>query len=152
VRPGPALIAVDVVAWGLVHASTGYLVHRLPARAFDRDGWLWRERAVERGGRLYVRVFRVRRWKRRLPEAGDLFRGGFDKSRLRSRDPGYLRDYVRETRRAELGHLLAAAGALLFFLWNPCPLGLVMVLYGVVANAPCVISQRFNRLRLRRLL
>ena len=151
-RPGPALVAVDVVAWGVVHASTGYLVHRLPARTFERDRWLWRERAVEGGGRLYVRVFRVRRWKRWLPEAGDLFRGGFDKSRLRSRAPEYLRRYVQETRRAELGHVLAAAGSVLFFLWNPWPLGLFMVLYGVVANAPCVISQRYNRIRLRRLL
>src|SRR5687768_3194052 len=104
------LVLVNVVAWGLIHAGTGYLVHRLPARRFERDTWLTRARRVERDGRLYVDVFRIKRWKHVLPEAGALFAGGFDKRHLPSRDPGYLATYARETRRAELGHWLAAAG------------------------------------------
>ena len=145
------LVVVNVVAWGVIHASTGYLVHRLPARLFARDTWLTRQRPFERDGRLYVRVFRIKRWKHLLPEAGALFAGGFDKRRLASRADDYLTTYLRETRRAELGHWLAAAGAPLFFLWNPAWIGALMVLYAVVANGPCVLSQRYNRLRLLRI-
>ena len=146
------LVAVDVVAWGVIHASTGYLVHRLPARLFERDTFLTRTRRIEAGGALYVRFLRIKRWKGWLPEAGNLFAGGFDKKHLARRDPAYLATYVRETRRAELGHVLAAAAAPLFFLWNPWYVGVAMLVYAVAANGPCVASQRYNRLRLLRIL
>ena len=147
-----ALVALDVVAWAAIHASTGYLVHRLPARRFERDTFLSRIRRFEAGGAFYVRVLRIKRWKGWLPEAGNLFAGGFDKKRLAHRDPVYLATYVRETRRAELGHVLAALPAPLFFLWNPWYAGVAMLVYAVVANGPCVASQRYNRLRLLRIL
>ena len=146
------LVAVDVGAWAFFHASTGYLVHRLPARRFERDTRLTRARRFEAGGRLYTRVLRIRRWKGRLPEAGALFAGGFDKKRLRGSSVEDLRTFARETRRAELGHGLAAAAAPLFFLWNPPAVGVVMLVYAVAANGPCIAAQRYNRLRLLRIL
>lgn len=146
----PLLVLLDVLAWGVIHASTGYLVHRLPARAFERDTWLTRPRRWERGGRLYVEVFRIKRWKHLLPEAGALFSGGFDKRRLTARNPEYLATYARETRRAELGHWLAALGVPIFFLWNPWWVGGLMAIYAIAANGPCVLSQRYNRIRLLR--
>lgn len=148
----PATVALDVVAWGIIHAGTGYLVHRLPARMFADDGFLHRPRAIEGGGRLYVDVLRIKRWKRLLPEAGALFAGGFDKRRLAGTTDEYLMAFVRETRRAELGHWLATAGAPLFFLWNPYQVGLVMILYAAAANGPCIAAQRYNRLRLCRII
>ena len=148
----PLLVLVDVVAWALVHASTGYLVHRLPSHRFASDTWLTRPRRWEREGRFYVEVLRIKRWKHLLPEAGALFAGGFDKRHLRGREPGYLATYTRETRRAELGHWLAAAAAPLFFLWNPWPVGAAMLVYAVVANGPCICSQRYNRIRLLRIV
>lgn len=148
----PALVAVDAVAWVTVQVGTGYLVHRLPRRLFEDDGWLYRQRAAEAGGRLYVRGLRIKRWKKLLPEAGDLFAGGFDKAALARCDDAYLATYVLETRRAELGHWLALAPAPLFFLWNPWPLGVLMQAYALVVNGPCIASQRYNRLRLQRVL
>lgn len=147
----PVLVLVDVVAWGLIHASTGYLVHRMPARAFERDLGIWRQRSFEQNGRLWVRLG-VLRWKKWLPEAGDLFAGGFDKSRIPSRRDEDLRLYARETRRAELGHWLAAGFAPAFFLWNPWYGGVPMLFYAVAANGPCVVSQRYNRTRIMRVL
>ena len=145
------LVLVDVVAWGLIHAGTGYLVHRLPGRCFEHDTWLTRPRSFEGRGRFYVAVLRIKRWKHLLPEAGALFAGGFDKRHLRGRDAAYLATYTRETRRAELGHWLAAAAAPLFFVWNPWWVGVAMVGYAAVANGPCIASQRYNRLRLTRI-
>lgn len=148
----PLTAVLDVVAWAVFHASTGYLVHRMKAARFAADWWLHRPRSFERGGRFYVDVLRIKRWKRWLPEAGDLFAGGFDKRHLVSRDRAYLETYVLETRRAELGHWTAAACAPLFFLWNPWPIGLVMIMYGALSNAPCIAAVRYNRLRLQRIL
>jgi glycosyl-4,4'-diaponeurosporenoate acyltransferase len=146
------LVVIDVVAWAVFHAGTGYLVHRLPGRRFDHDTWLTKPRRFEDDGRFYVRVLRIKRWKRHLPEAGGLFPGGFDKKHLRATDMVYLLTHARETRRAELGHWLAAACAPLFFFWNPWPVGVVMLGYGVAANGPCIAAQRYNRLRLARIV
>lgn len=148
----PALVAVDIGAWLLIHLVVGYGAHRLPLRLLQRDTWVTRERSVERGGRLYVRGFRIHRWKRWLPEAGAVFAGGFDKRGLPRRDTDYLQRYLAETRRAELAHWAMLASAPLFFLWNPWTAAVLMPVYGVLANVPCILSQRYNRIRLRRVL
>ena len=102
--------------------------------------------------RRYERVLRIKRWKRLLPEAGDLFRGGFSKRRMLRHDRDYLERFVVETRRAELTHWLIMGAVPFFFLWNPWWLALAMLGYGIVANVPCLLTQRYNRARLLRML
>lgn len=149
--PGATALA-NVGAWLLVHAGTGYLVHRLPAHRLRRDGPLLRLRPWERSGTAYERVLRVRRWKDHLPEAGDLFAGGVSKRHLPSPGAAGVERFVVETRRAERGHWLAMAGGPLAVLWNP-PAGVAaMVAYGVLVNLPFVVVQRYNRARALRVL
>jgi glycosyl-4,4'-diaponeurosporenoate acyltransferase len=145
-----AAVVVDAAAWAAVQVATGYLAHRLPDRVLDRDRWLWRERAWERGGRFYVDVARIRRWKRFLPEAGAAFEGGFDKRRLRGRAAADLERFAVETRRAELGHVLAVLPTPVFVALNPPALAPFMVVYPLAVNLPCIAAQRYNRIRLRR--
>ena len=147
-----ATVAADAAAWACVQAAAGYLVHRLPDHVLDRDRWLWRERVWERGGRFYVEAAGIRRWKALLPEAGAAFEGGFDKRHLRGRGAADLERLARETRRAELGHWLAVVPAPLFVRCNPPVLAPFMVLYALAVNLPCVAAQRYNRIRLRRVL
>jgi glycosyl-4,4'-diaponeurosporenoate acyltransferase len=146
------LAVIDALVWLLLHLAVGYGVHRLPERALARETWWSRERGWEQGGTVYGAWLRIRAWKPYLPEAGAVFPGGFDKARLRRRDDSYLRSYLLETRRAELGHLLALGAAPFFFLWNPPWLGWCMQGYALLANLPCILAQRYNRARLRRVL
>jgi len=148
--PDAATVVVDVVAWAAVHAGTGYAVHRLPTSRLG-DAWLYRRRRFEGEG-FYRRVLRVPRWKDRVPEAGALFAGGVSKRALPAEELGGLDRFVVETRRAELGHWLAAAAGPVFVLWNPWPAAVVLVAYGMAANLPCVAIQRYNRLRAERVL
>ena len=98
------LLAVgDAALWAVWSAGCGYVAHRLPASTLARDGPL-RLRGVERDGRVYERVLRIKAWKDALPEAGSLFRGGFSKRRLRRHDRDYLEQFRIETRRAEWTH------------------------------------------------
>jgi glycosyl-4,4'-diaponeurosporenoate acyltransferase len=150
--PLGVVVAVDVAAWAAVGVAAGYAAHKLPLRRLDHDGRLTRLRAFERDGRWYERRLRIKRWKGRLPEAGDLFAGGFSKRRLAGAGPDDLRRFAAETRRAELTHWWVLAAGPLFVLWNPWWLALVMVGYGVAANVPCLVVQRYNRARLLRLL
>ena len=152
VMPQAATIVVDVVAWGAFHAATGYAAHRLTDERLDEDSWLLRPRRFETGGRWYRRTLRIDRWKDRLPEAGDLFRGGISKRHL----PGYadanLQLFARETRRAELAHWWAMWCGPLFVLWNPPLAAALLVGYGVAVNLPFVAIQRYNRLRIEALV
>lgn len=149
--PTWAVVVANIAFWAVVHAGTGYLVHRLPAERLARDGCLWRTRRLERGARLYERV-RIRSWKDRLPEAGALFAGGTSKRHLPDRSTGGLELFVVETRRAELGHWLALLAGPVAIAWNP-PVGAVaMVAYGVLVNAPFIVIQRYNRQRIQRIL
>ena len=145
--PGAVLVA-NVAGAAVIHAATGYAVHRLPAERLAGDGWLWRCRGWERDGRWYEHLG-IRRWKRRVPEAGALFAGGVSK---RSVGRAGLTRFVIETRRAELGHWLAIACIPVFALWNP-PAGVaLMAVYELAANLPCIAIQRYNRPRAQRAL
>ncbi len=145
-------ILIDSAAWLVLHLGLAWAVTQLPASAFSPRGWLFRERGWERGGALYERLFRVHRWKRLLPDGAALFRRGFRKKRLLSRDPAYLARFRVETCRGELAHWLVLASAPLFFLWNPPRVGLLMIGYAVLASLPFIVAQRYNRCRLSRLL
>lgn len=149
----PALtVVVDVLAWGLFHAATGYAAHRLPDARLERDGWLLRPRRFETAGPFYRRRLRIHAWKDALPEAGALFPGGVSKRRLPGRDAAGLELFVRETRRAELAHWWAMGCAPAFLLWNPPLPAALLVGYGVAVNLPFVLIQRYNRLRTRAIL
>ena len=149
----PALtIAVDVIAWGAFHAATGYAAYRLDESRLGRDGWLLRERRFENAGRWYRRWLRINRWKDKVPDAGDLFRGGVSKRHLPAYDDAGLQSFVRETRRAELAHWWAMWCGPVFVLWNPPLAAGLLVGYGVLANLPFVAIQRYNRFRTQALI
>jgi glycosyl-4,4'-diaponeurosporenoate acyltransferase len=152
VMPQALTVVVDVIAWGIFHAATGYAAHRLDERRLRRDGWLLRPRRFEAAGRWYRRRLRIDRWKDKVPEAGGLFRGGVSKRHLPSYDEAGLRLFVRETRRAELAHWWAMSCGLLFVLWNPPLAAGLLVGYGVVANLPFIVIQRYNRFRTQALI
>lgn len=152
VMPPALTIVVDVVAWGVFHTATGYAAHRLGEARLGRDGWLLRPRGFEAGGRWYRRRLRIDRWKDRLPDAGDLFRGGLSKRQLPAYDPAGLQLFARETRRAELAHWWALACGPVFVLWNPPLAAALLVGYGVAVNLPFILIQRYNRFRIAALV
>lgn len=142
----------NVAFWAVAHATSGYVAHCLPATALAHDGRLLRLRGIERAGRLYERTLRIRSWKDRLPEAGDLFTGGVSKRRLPGRGRDGIEGFVRETRRAELAHWMCLVPLPMCALWNP-PVGFVaMVVYGFAVNLPFIAVQRYNRSRCQRVL
>lgn len=146
--PTAWVVALNVAGWPVIQLSLAWAFTRMPATWFHPpEGWAW-----EKGGRFYERRFGIKRWKDKLPDAGPWFGGGFAKGKLGGRDNDYLRRFIRETWRGELCHWCALACAPLFFLWNPLWADLVMAAYAIGANLPCILAQRYNRLRFRRLL
>lgn len=143
-------IAVNTLAWLAIHLGVALAGTRLPIRLFRPEARWFRPRAWEDGGRLYERRFGIRHWKDRFPDGAAWFRGGFPKARLARRDGAYLDRFARETCRGEAVHSAVILLAPLFFLWNPPWAGGVMILYALASNLPCILIQRYNRLRLLR--
>jgi glycosyl-4,4'-diaponeurosporenoate acyltransferase len=146
-----ALLAANVFGWLTVQVVAGYTAHRLPLSRLQHDGPLRRIRPFEPG--LYRRL-EVARWKDLLPDAGAFFTGGTSKRELPAGTSrrARLERFAAEARRAEVAHTLPFLALPLFALFNP-PAGLaVCVVYVVAFNAPCLVVQRYNRLRCLRVL
>ncbi|KMJ59345.1 hypothetical protein AB685_00170 [Bacillus sp. LL01] len=147
-QPIPGTI-VNILAWGIIQLGAAYLALKIPR------GWLSKESrwfSEKRGEKSFYIFLGIKKWKDRLPEAGALFRGGFSKKRIESKSKEYLKLFVVETRRGELTHVLAMLPGVFFFIWNPPHVGLIMVFYGIAANLPFALLQRYNRHRLLKVL
>ena len=149
--PTAITIMIDAAAWFVVHMGVSYIMSRQPLTSFDTNSWLYRKRKWERNGRFYERFFRLKSWKKRLPDGAAIFRQGFEKRRLNERNKDYLDSFMKETCRAELTHWIVFLFGPLFFIWNLWWVGIVIILYAAMANIPCVITQRYNRIRLQRI-
>jgi len=147
VLPTVATIVVDICAWFLLHMGISKWLTGWDVRRFKPGTWLYRERGWEKGGILYKRVFRVQFWKKRLPDAAPWFEGGIAKKSLPSLSRNFLQRFIVESCRGELAHWFSMGIAPIFFLWNPPWVGGIMVIYAVIANLPCIIVQRYNRIR-----
>jgi glycosyl-4,4'-diaponeurosporenoate acyltransferase len=142
-------ILVDIVVWYIIHTVAVRIALRRPNEAFRVDKGIYNVHPWE--ARLYENVFWIKRWKHYLPDAGKRQRFGFSKARLTSKDKPYLEQFIQETRRAEFAHYLQMIPAPLFFLFNEPWVGWFMIVYAVVVNVPCIMTQRYNRPKLMRL-
>jgi glycosyl-4,4'-diaponeurosporenoate acyltransferase len=111
---------------------------------------LYKQRKWEKAGNIYKTVFKIKSWKQLLPDGAIIFKRGFQKSRLTNSTLLYLSIFMQETCRAELTHWLVLLFAPLFFLWNYLFVGIIMILYALIVNIPCILTQRFNRIRLNK--
>jgi glycosyl-4,4'-diaponeurosporenoate acyltransferase len=150
--PGAVVVGANVLAWLVWVVAIGYVAHVQPLRRVDHDTWLTRPRGFEDGGRWYDRVLHIKQWKDRLPEGGSFFKGGFAKRSVAGGDAYVMQRFVAETRRAEYAHWVMMFGGVLFVAWNPWWADVFNLLLGVAINVPCLLVQRYNRLRLQRVL
>ena len=142
------IIILNLAGWAGIQMGLAWLFTRLPLSWFHpAPPFRW-----ERGGGFYERVLLVKRWKHFLPDGSSWFSGGFAKASLTRSHPDYLRRFLRETWRGELCHWTAIACVPLFFLWNPWWGNLIIVSYALIANLPCIVAQRYNRVRIERVL
>jgi glycosyl-4,4'-diaponeurosporenoate acyltransferase len=146
------VITLDIVMWVVIHMGVSYTVTRMPVRYFNPEAWLYKKRKWEKEGRLYEALFGVKRWKGLLPDGAAIFKGGFTKKKLKKSDDAYLRRFLKETCRGELAHWITILCSPIFFLWNLWWVGLIMIAYALIADIPCIITQRFNRIRFRRIV
>jgi len=148
---GPWAIVINIIVWLVINLGVGMLTARMQLNSFNPQSWLYRQRIWERGGKTYKVRLKVKKWKRLLPAVAAVVKGGFRKKHLGNADAAYVRRFILETCRAEFTHWVIFLFSLIFFLWNDWWIGLIMVAYGLATNMPCIVTQRYNRMRLERM-
>jgi len=143
-------ILLNIAIWLIIHMGVSYLMTHIPLSSFDTGFWLYKQRKWEKNSKIYVRIFGLKKWKKRLPDGAALFKKGFQKKHLKGIDDIYLDNFIRETCRAEITHWIMFLLSPVFFIWNIWWVGIVMIMYAILVNLPCIIIQRYNRIRLKR--
>jgi glycosyl-4,4'-diaponeurosporenoate acyltransferase len=145
------VIIVNVLGWPIIQLTLGKLFLLLPDSFFTEDSWLTRERRLEKNGDCYRRFLRMQWWKGLLPD-GASWLGGRPKRNVATRNCSELALFAIETRRSEIAHWCMLLCTPIFYLWNPPWACVVVTLYGIAANLPCILVQRANRIKVRRIL
>ena len=91
--PPWAIVVLNLISIPAIHLGVSLVFVKLPRSGFNPDSFVYRERAWERGGKLYERGFLIRSWKPLLPDAAPWFKG-FAKGNLASRDKEYIRTFI----------------------------------------------------------
>lgn len=145
-----AQIAVAALFWVASALVVGAKAQRYSLEEIESWKAPYKITRPEESGQLYQRYLAIRKWKRYLPEAGDMLDYGFNKRRLMSFDQGALHRYELETKRAEYTHWWLLGIGVVPLLWVQGFLAWVVPLYALFANLPCLVVQRYNRARLQR--
>jgi glycosyl-4,4'-diaponeurosporenoate acyltransferase len=146
------MLALDFIAWLVINLSVAGIISRLLPESFNAETWLFKERNWEKQARLYEHLFKIKKWKGWLPDGAEVSRKAFKKKHLQTADSDYIRVFILETCRAEILHWIIFLFGFIFFVWNPWYVGIIMIVYAGITNLPCILTQRYNRIRLKRLL
>ncbi|MBQ6504577.1 MAG: hypothetical protein IJI57_11760 [Flexilinea sp.] len=119
----------------------------------DPEGFLFKERAWELGGKIYEKLH-IKSWQARIPDVSQVLRRWMPQKKL---NVGFTAETVRtmisETCTAEAVHsLLNLAGLWLLGLWRGVGGVVMYLIYVILGNLPFILVQRYNRPRLKALL
>ena len=146
-------LALCFAIWPILQVSTALFCLFLPDRFYRPGSFLFRLHRWENGGRIYERLFHVRRWKHLLPDGASAWKKrGYQKKHIKNFSPVNLRRFWIESARGELTHWLAILPFWIFGFFVPPAVVALMLLYALAVNMPCIIVQRYNRPRIERIL
>ena len=142
------LLVINTVAWLVLHFTISLLCFKIPLRYFLHDVAFFRIAGWEENGKIWNRLFSVKKWKVHLIDGSTIAKKSYNKSHLHGTKMQDLIVFAAETKRAEMTHWLLILPAPLFFLWNPVWAGWINLAYALFANIPFIITQRYNRGRI----
>jgi len=148
---GWLLIALNVGGILAAHLSLAKLSIALPSRLFESDTWWSQTFKWEANGKIYEKIFFIKKWKKYLPDGAALFKDGFQKKSLTDTSVEYYDQFITETRRAEFSHWIQILPAAVFYLFNPLWASLVITAYFILSNGFPIVAQRYVRPKLKKL-
>ncbi len=150
--PSWVSITLCFIAWPVIQISIALFVRSMPENFFCVENFPFRDYKFEKSGKFYEKYFRIKLWKKYLPDGSAITGVGLKKKHLTDVSEMNLKYYLSESCRAELIHLLAIPPFVLFGLFCPFYVVFIMFFYALAVNLPCLITQRYNRPRIERIL
>jgi glycosyl-4,4'-diaponeurosporenoate acyltransferase len=147
----PVTIVLDTILWLIIHLGFAKLALVIPDHYFKKN--MPKKAPNARVSKwILEHIFFIKVWKKYLPDGGKLFKTGFEKKHLNARNYAYYEKFYIETKRAEWTHYFQMLPAPIFFLFNPVWVGFFMIGYALLANMPCILTQKYNQPRLLSLM
>ncbi len=140
-------------AWLFIQSGAAMLCLYLPNHCFSPNKTIFRGYRWEKEGKIYEKLFIVKRWKHLLPDGGMISKKrGFRKKKLESFSQDSLNRFLIESARGEMTHWIPIFFFWVFWMFTPPMVPWIMLIYALLINMPCIIVQRYNRPRVQRLL
>ncbi len=144
-------IIYNALYWFIVQMVIAQLGTRISYKYLEKDNIYFRTWNFEQEGRLWQQLVKVQYWKRHLPDGKHINPNIVSKTTFDiSNNMNEIRQFILETRRAELVHLLSIIPIIAFFKSSKS-VKIINLFYVIIANVPCVIVQRYNRPKLIRI-
>lgn len=141
-------IVLCFVLWTVINLSAAFICLHLPDKVFNPHSFFFRSHPFEKEGQIYEDVFKVKSWKKLLPDGGALWKKrGYKKRHIQDFSRENLERFLIEACRGELTHWLSILSFWVFGLFLPASSTWVMLIYALISNLPCIIAQRYNRPR-----
>lgn len=145
-------MVLNIGTWVFWFYLVGYVVSKIPERFLQNDYILTKLFEFEKNTNWFKKYLKIDKWKDRLPELGNFFGEGFPKRSVATGDISHFKVFIRETRRAEIAHWIMTGGWILTIIFNPLWAILFNLVFAHLVNFPCLLVQRYNRVRLLRVL
>ncbi len=145
-------IIICFVLWAVLGLVAMEITFLIPDSFYRVDNWMFKTYAWEKDGVIYEKLFKVKKWKHLLPDGARYVKRGYRKKNLQDSSKENLELFVLETCRAELTHVLGALPFWVFGFFIEPEGVLIMLGYAIIANLPCILVQRYNRIRLTKIL
>lgn len=126
---------------------------RLDRSSLNPNRKMFKEKNWEENGRFYTKILHIKKWKDSLPQ--HVGKNGFSKKHLVKTSQlsiEYIQEFIFETCRAEWNHLMCCLYSIIAFLINPLNYAITFSFVSIITNVPFILIQRYNRIRLKKLL
>lgn len=121
---------------------------RLPDRFYNYKTGIYKERRWEKSGKFYQAVFKVKRWKKHIPELADFIKFIFPKKFIKEFTDEFLSKYLLESCKAEFVHWCNIFSSTIFLIYEGLSAFTYMFIIAILLNTPFIIIQRYNRPRI----
>ncbi|HKK96501.1 MAG TPA: hypothetical protein VJ916_09350 [Anaerovoracaceae bacterium] len=145
-------IAISFILWPTFQFIASRIANKLPISFYNDNNVLFKTKKWEKGGSFYQTYFRIKSWKEYMPDSSFFNKNKYAKKRITDFSDENLYRFLIESRKAELVHILSVLPFWVWIIISRVEVMLLMLLYALIANIPCIIIQRYNRPRIKEYL
>ena len=122
-----------------------------PKRSFFfKEDHVVDEEKIIKKEKIYENLLKIKLWKDKIPQY--IMKNGFSKKKISNLNIDYLKDFISETYRGEINHFICCLIIPFLFFISTKKSFLVFSILILLGNVPFLLVQRYNRLRIRRII